>query len=71
MIRAHFPIIVNLIDKGKGIEIKNFLGEKIVRTIKCLEGVVITRTEEEKSYSYYLWLNAYFFRRSHFDRNQS
>lgn len=30
---AHFPIIVNLLGKGDGIEIKNFLGEKIVRTI--------------------------------------
>ena len=47
---AHFPIIINLLDKGFGIEIKNFLGEKIIRTIKCLPGVTITRNEaEEKS----------------------
>jgi len=47
---AHFPIIINLLDQGRGIEIKNFLGEKIIRTIKCLPGVVITRNEaEEKS----------------------
>lgn len=46
---AHFPIIVNVIDKGNGIEIKNFLGEKIVRTIKCLPGTTISRNEDEKS----------------------
>ncbi|KAM3131135.1 60S ribosomal protein L9 [Paramecium bursaria] len=46
---AHFPIIVNLLGKGDGIEIKNFLGEKIVRTIQCLPGVTITRNEDEKN----------------------
>ncbi|CAK56602.1 unnamed protein product (macronuclear) [Paramecium tetraurelia] len=45
---AHFPIIINLLEKGAGVEIKNFLGEKIVRTIKCLPGVVITRNEAEE-----------------------
>ncbi|CAD8213569.1 unnamed protein product [Paramecium octaurelia] len=45
---AHFPIIINLLDKGLGIEIKNFLGEKIIRTIKCLPGVTITRNEQEE-----------------------
>jgi large subunit ribosomal protein L9e len=46
---AHFPIIANVIEKGAAVEIKNFLGEKIVRTIKCLPGVTISRNEEEKS----------------------
>lgn len=49
---AHFPIIANVIDRGAAVEIKNFLGEKIVRTIKCLPGVTISRTEEEKSKPY-------------------
>lgn len=48
MARAHFPIIVNVINKGLGIEIKNFLGERIVRTIHCLPGVTITRDEEKE-----------------------
>ena len=53
---AHFPIIINLLDKGLGIEIKNFLGEKIIRTIKCLPGVTITRNEaEEKSIKMFLY----------------
>ena len=33
---------------GKGVEIKNFLGEKHVRKINALEGVTINRTEEAK-----------------------
>ncbi|CAD8075885.1 unnamed protein product [Paramecium primaurelia] len=45
---AHFPIIINLLDDGKTIEIKNFLGEKIIRTIRCLPGVKITRNESEE-----------------------
>ncbi|CAD8112118.1 unnamed protein product [Paramecium primaurelia] len=45
---AHFPIIINLLEKGMGVEIKNFLGEKIIRTIKCLPGVTITRNEAEE-----------------------
>ncbi|CAD8173455.1 unnamed protein product [Paramecium pentaurelia] len=45
---AHFPIIINLLENGKAIEIKNFLGEKIIRTIKCLPGVTITRNEQEE-----------------------
>ena len=46
---AHFPIIANVIDKGAAVEIKNFLGEKIVRKIQCLPGVTISKTEEEKN----------------------
>lgn len=49
---AHFPIIVNLIEKGAAIEIKNFLGEKIVRTIRCLPGVTILRNEAEEKSKY-------------------
>ena len=45
---AHFPIQANLINNGKGVEIKNFLGEKNVRKIDALEGVQIHRTEEAK-----------------------
>jgi hypothetical protein len=33
---------------GKAIEIKNFIGERLVRKIDCKEGVTITRKEEEK-----------------------
>ena len=36
---AHFPISVTLADKGTVVEIRNFLGEKIVRRVKLLDGV--------------------------------
>lgn len=40
----HFPIIY----KGLGVELKNFLGEKILRTIKYLSGVTIKRNEAKE-----------------------
>ena len=36
---AHFPILCNITNGSKSIEIKNFIGEKIVRKIDCKEGV--------------------------------
>ncbi|KAJ1990799.1 60S ribosomal protein L9B [Dimargaris cristalligena] len=36
---AHFPINVNISDSGDHIEIRNFLGEKVVRRVPMLEGV--------------------------------
>lgn len=38
---AHFPINVNIEDKGSKIEIRNYLGEKQVRTVNALEGVTV------------------------------
>jgi large subunit ribosomal protein L9e len=46
---AHFPIACNVLDKGKTLEIKNFLGEKLVRKINALPGVEFEKKEEEKS----------------------
>ena len=45
---AHFPINYLISNNGRTIEIKNFLGEKIIRKINMLEGVKITRKEEIK-----------------------
>ena len=45
---AHFPVNVNISDDGKVIEVRNFLGEKVIRRVEMLEGVTITRTEEVK-----------------------
>ena len=36
---AHFPINLNIVDGGKTVEIRNFLGEKRVRVVKMVEGV--------------------------------
>jgi large subunit ribosomal protein L9e len=46
---SHFPIVVNVLDGGKALEIKNFLGFKINKRIDAPEGVLITRKEEEKN----------------------
>lgn len=46
---SHFPIVVNVLDGGKALEIKNFLGFKINKRINAPEGVLITRKEEEKN----------------------
>ena len=43
---AHFPIQANLTNGNKTVEIKNFLGEKYVRKIACLEGVTVDRKED-------------------------
>jgi large subunit ribosomal protein L9e len=45
---AHFPIGVNIPDDGKEIQIRNFLGERIVRRVPMLEGVTISRSENVK-----------------------
>jgi large subunit ribosomal protein L9e len=47
MVYAHFPINANIINGGKTVEIRNFVGEKVVRSIDMLEGCII-RTSEVK-----------------------
>jgi len=44
---AHFPVNCNIPDDGKWIEIHNFLGEKVVRRVRMLEGVKVTRSTEK------------------------
>ena len=39
LVYAHFPINVNIEDGGKLVEIRNFLGEKRVRSVNMLPGV--------------------------------
>lgn len=36
LVYAHFPITCNITNGGKRVEIKNFLGEKIVRVIDMI-----------------------------------
>eukprot|EP00299_Pterocystis_sp_00344_P004509 c155_g1_i1.p1 GENE.c155_g1_i1~~c155_g1_i1.p1 ORF type:complete len:187 (-),score=33.81 c155_g1_i1:41-601(-) len=45
---AHFPVNVTIDSSGKFVEIRNFLGEKVVRKVDMLDGVSITRTEKIK-----------------------
>ncbi|KAH7105667.1 ribosomal protein L6 [Auriculariales sp. MPI-PUGE-AT-0066] len=45
---AHFPINCIIQDGGSAIEIRNFLGEKIVRRVDMLEGVSISESKAQK-----------------------
>eukprot|EP00180_Rhodochaete_pulchella_P000091 Plantae.Rhodophyta-Rhodochaete_pulchella.ctg1057.p1 GENE.Plantae.Rhodophyta-Rhodochaete_pulchella.ctg1057~~Plantae.Rhodophyta-Rhodochaete_pulchella.ctg1057.p1 ORF type:complete len:193 (-),score=31.69 Plantae.Rhodophyta-Rhodochaete_pulchella.ctg1057:43-621(-) len=45
---AHFPINVTCTDDKKGVEIRNFLGEKRVRKVAMLEGVTCYRSDKVK-----------------------
>lgn len=45
---AHFPINVNVGDEGKNVEIRNFLGEKIIRRVAMLDGVSVALSTEQK-----------------------
>merc|ERR1712032_180188 len=45
MVYAHFPINMNFEKKGELLEIRNFLGEKRVRIVDMLDGVVCMRSE--------------------------
>ena len=45
---AHFPINVAITKKDTCIEIRNFLGEKVVRVVDCYEGVTATRSADVK-----------------------
>jgi large subunit ribosomal protein L9e len=44
----HFPINANITNSGKTIEIRNFLGEKVVRTLDMLDGCNIRKSEDQK-----------------------
>jgi len=45
---AHFPINVNVAKEGAELEIRNYLGEKMLRTVRMLPGVTVTRSEKAK-----------------------
>ena len=46
---AHFPIALQVGQDGTWLEIKNFLGERMVRRITMLEGVKVMKIEEKDS----------------------
>ncbi|KAJ3033556.1 60S ribosomal protein L9 [Rhizophlyctis rosea] len=45
---AHFPINVNITENGTHVEIRNYLGEKIIRRVNMLEGVTVTHSTNQK-----------------------
>ena len=48
LVYAHFPINVIINDAKDSVEIRNFLGEKIVRHVPMLEGVTIRESTNVK-----------------------
>merc|ERR1712066_881382 len=48
LVYAHFPINANITNGGKTIEVRNFLGEKIVRTVHMLPGVKVEKSAQTK-----------------------
>jgi large subunit ribosomal protein L9e len=45
---AHFPVNAAITNKDTTIELRNFLGEKVVRRVDMKEGVTIARSEKVK-----------------------
>merc|ERR550537_1932770 len=45
LVYAHFPINLAIVNGGKTVEIRNFLGEKIVRKIDMLGDCVCAKTD--------------------------
>merc|ERR1711935_912879 len=48
MVYAHFPMGVSIENEGKEVAIRNFLGEKLVRTVNMHAGVEIVRCPDVK-----------------------
>nr|UXY87344.1 60S ribosomal protein L9 [Cryptomonas sp.] len=45
---AHFPINLVVIDNGKAVEIRNFLGEKNIRKVQMAQGVLCVKNDKVK-----------------------
>ncbi len=48
MVYAHFPVNINIEQKGTVLEIRNFLGEKRVRVVNMLPGCTVIRSDAVK-----------------------
>mmetsp|Transcript_40784 Transcript_40784/g.88830 ORF Transcript_40784/g.88830 Transcript_40784/m.88830 type:complete len:191 (+) Transcript_40784:91-663(+) len=48
LVYSHFPINVNIVNGGKTVEIRNYLGEKCVRTVIMYPGVTCRKSEQTK-----------------------
>jgi len=45
---AHFPINVAITNKDTRVEIRNFLGERVIRVVDALPGVTVKRSSDVK-----------------------
>lgn len=48
LVYAHFPIHAKIEEKGKVLEMTNFVGQKVVSKVPMLEGVTISRSDKVK-----------------------
>lgn len=48
LVYAHFPINANVTDNGNAIEIRNFLGERVLRRVEMLPGVKVEISKDQK-----------------------
>merc|ERR1712098_341095 len=48
LVYAHFPINFTIVENGKKCEIRNFLGEKVVRRIAMLGDTKVTKSADVK-----------------------
>merc|ERR1712166_1194772 len=48
LVYAHFPVNATITNGGSCVELRNFLGEKMVRTVKMLPGVKIEKGAQTK-----------------------
>merc|ERR1712003_348828 len=48
LVYSHFPINANITNGGKTVELRNFLGEKLVRTVNMLPGVKVDKSTVTK-----------------------
>lgn len=46
MVYAHFPISINIENAGKRVEIRNFLGEKLVRVVEMAGDTIAKKSED-------------------------
>jgi len=52
LVYAHFPISINIEDNGKVVELRNFLGEKIVRRVTARADTLFINSTTEKETLY-------------------
>jgi len=48
LVYAHFPINIAVEEDGKVLQVRNFLGEKVVREVRMHDGVLIERSADVK-----------------------
>ena len=45
---AHFPINLVITEGGKALDVRNFLGEKMIRNVPMLQGVTVKTGQKDE-----------------------